>query len=392
MTKRLESVDPDDLRCSVWAMRDALTAVADDGSEEWVGDWATLVPLLVAAGRADLCLGRLVEGHADAMRILGQAETAPREGVYGVWASRSAGTGLRAECRDDTWVLTGELRFASGIDLIDRALVPGWIDPEHHLLFDVPLSDFHPDRDSWPTSAMDGSRSFTCHGKEIPAGEPIGPEDFYLDRPGFAIGGLGPAAVWLGGAERIALLVAEGLLRFSSTTHQLRRLGVIEEALWRAGAAMECAVRAADQGEPAAAAGQIGHARTAVVEAADIALQESAVIVGPAGLSANRRLVRTREDSGDLRPSASPRSGTRGIRPRCRRRGRDRWALSDRRSPRMFSLSSRHTMRARRSGCAWLTLSAPSSGRSESGWRRAGGSWSPRTDVGTRPRSLHWRL
>lgn len=144
---------------------------------------------------------------------------------------------------------------------------------------------------------MDASRSFTCRCDSMLTGDPIGPENFYLDRPGFAIGGLGPAAVWIGGAQSLARLVADGLARLSSTTHQLRRLGLVEEALWRGTAALERASRAADDGRSGgAAASEVVHARTAAVEAADTALLESALIVGPAGLSANRRLIRTRGD------------------------------------------------------------------------------------------------
>ena len=78
-----------------------------------------------------------MEGHADGLRILDQAGGSPAAGVYGVWASRSAGTGLRAGRVAGGWHLSGELRFASGIGLIDRALVPGWVDEDHPLLFDI---------------------------------------------------------------------------------------------------------------------------------------------------------------------------------------------------------------------------------------------------------------
>ena len=44
------------------------------------------------------------------------------------------------------WRLDGELRFASGIDVVDRALLPGWVDADTHLLFDVPADAVEPDR------------------------------------------------------------------------------------------------------------------------------------------------------------------------------------------------------------------------------------------------------
>ena len=93
----------------------------------WTGPLDQLVTALHEVARVDLALARLVEGHADAMRILAQAGAVAGPGVYGVWASRSAGTGAAAVGEGGRWRLTGEVRFASGIGLIDRALVPGWV-------------------------------------------------------------------------------------------------------------------------------------------------------------------------------------------------------------------------------------------------------------------------
>ena len=146
----------------------------------------------------DLALARLVEGHADALRIIDQAGCSPAAGVYGVWASRSAGTGVRAEdASTAAGNSAGELRFASGIGLIDRALVPGWVDEDHHLLFDIDASAAVADESTWRTAAMDASRSFTVV-LDVDGGEPVGPTDFYLQRPGFVVGGLCVAAVWAG--------------------------------------------------------------------------------------------------------------------------------------------------------------------------------------------------
>ena len=66
-----------------------------------------------------------------------EAGAQPTDGVYGVWASRSAGTGVRATQGPEGWRLTGQVRFASGIDVIDRVLLPGWVDDRTHLLFDI---------------------------------------------------------------------------------------------------------------------------------------------------------------------------------------------------------------------------------------------------------------
>lgn len=291
----LRRLDPDQLRSGPASMRHAVESVVAATADVWTADWPDVVRALADVGALDLCLGRLVEGHADAMRILDQAGVSPQSGVYGVWASRSAGTGLRATRDGEGWRLDGELRFASGIDVIDRALVPGWVDDEHHLLFDVAASDFVPDRDSWPTSAMDASRSFTCACDGVPGGEPVGPTDFYLQRPGFAIGGLGPAAVWAGGVALVTEVTVHGVSRFPTTAHQRRRLGLVEQARWQAEVAIRHAATAAERGGDDAA-GEVSHARTAVADACDVVVAASAMIVGPGGLSTNTRLIRARDD------------------------------------------------------------------------------------------------
>ena len=83
-----------DLRTSVTAMRDVVAETVL--GHAWDVPLVPLVAQLFDVGSVDLTLARLVEGHADAVRILGEAGCAARPGLYGVWASRSAGTGLAA--------------------------------------------------------------------------------------------------------------------------------------------------------------------------------------------------------------------------------------------------------------------------------------------------------
>jgi len=284
-------VNADDLRASVDCMREGVRAEAAAGS--WTGSWQDLVDRLVDVARVDLCLARLVEGHADAVRILDQAFALPRPGVYAVWASRSAGTGLRARRTTAGWQLSGELRFASGVDVVDRALVPGWVDERTHLLFDVDAAAFDADRTSWRTPAMDASRSFTVRVHDRVVEEPLGRENFYLERPGFVAGGLGPAAVWVGGAQSVVDLVARGLGRFRPTPHQLRRLGAAREAVWLAETAVARVASSLDGGH---GADDVASARTAAAVAGERVVDEAGRIVGPGGITGDERLARTLAD------------------------------------------------------------------------------------------------
>ena len=146
--------DPEDLRRGI----DQVVGRAD-----WATlDWSALVEALLRVGVTDIPLGRLVEGHVDALRILAQAGCEPRpDRQYGVWASRSAGTGLAAVAGPEGLRLNGTVRFASGAGVIDRALVPVWLDESTHLLVDLATDGLPVDRSQWRTSAMMVSQSHT---------------------------------------------------------------------------------------------------------------------------------------------------------------------------------------------------------------------------------------
>ncbi|MGI8577872.1 MAG: hypothetical protein ACR2KG_08110 [Nocardioidaceae bacterium] len=284
------------IRASPDNMRASLVDLAVGGDGIWTGPLAELTASLVAVARVDLCLARLVEGHADAMRILQEAEVAPLDGVYGVWASRSLGTGVTADQVLDGWQLDGELRFASGVDLIDRALVPAWIDAEHHVLLDIPTSVVTAVPDSWKTTAMDASRSFTVRLPSVTVeARSVGSTDFYLNRPGFVVGGLCVAAVWVGGARQLADLVSASLRPFPTTPHQQRHVGLIEQAAWTVQSLLEHAVAELGPTDEAVSA-QIARVRTAVVTACDEIIAQVPIVVGPGGLSRNVRLGRALAD------------------------------------------------------------------------------------------------
>ncbi len=290
-------VATDKIRSSPQDMRACLRKVVSLGGAAWTADLSELVPVLVEVGRVDLCLARLVEGHCDALRIIQQAQGRPRDGVYGVWASRSAGTGVEAASVDGGWRLTGELRFASGVDLIDRALVPAWLGPDHHVLMDIPADAVDPDPESWQTSAMDASRSLTVRlDAESLDTEPLGPTDFYLKRAGFVVGGLCVAAVWTGGAHQVVDVVTTSVRAFTTTSHQLRRIGMMAQAAWQAQTALDSVVSRLQQLPEEAAAHEIGLARSAVVGACEVVIDEASRVVGPAGLSRDRRLARAVHD------------------------------------------------------------------------------------------------
>lgn len=271
-------------------------------------DWPLLVSSLIALGRTDIPLARLVEGHIDALRILAEAEVEPAAGsLYGVWASRSYATGLRATSAQHGWRLTGTLRFASGAGVLDRALVPVWSGEDTHVLLDMPVNTWPVDTTQWRTSAMAVSRSHTIEldGLDASAECRVAADNWYLDRPGFFPGGVGVAAVWAGGGARILDLVHAAVASAPPAPTRALRLGHMRTELAAAvtlvhAGADRLAALLADDPEAPGDTSQLREVSTEVragVAAAVLRLCEHARrIVGPAGLAYDEDLTRGLHD------------------------------------------------------------------------------------------------
>ena len=168
----------------------------------------------------NLSLGRLAEGHVDALAILDEAGMKPVSGAtYGVWAARTGSDGTTARQESDGWHLTGQKPFCSGNGVIDRALVTADA-PDGYRLFDVTLDEHvvATHQDSWVAVGMADSLSDTLEfgGPSIPGNLAIGGPDFYLARPGFWVGAIGVAACWYGGAKALVDHVTDTLPPISS--------------------------------------------------------------------------------------------------------------------------------------------------------------------------------
>lgn len=272
--------------------------------------WSELVEGLLRVGATDIPLGRLVEGHVDALRILQQAGTDPRPGArYGVWASRSAGTGVSAVADGDRLRLNGVMRFASGAGLLDRALVPVWLDAATHLLVDLEVADLPVDRSHWRTAAMQVSQTHSVVVADVGVSshDVIGPPGFYLERAGFLPGGVGVAAVWTGGLVRVLDVTASALGQRVVSTTQAVRLGRARQRLVTALAVVRTAGRRLDQlmeglraGEQAspAVAGVCAECRAVVADAAVNAIADIRALAGPAALAFDIDLGRALDDLG----------------------------------------------------------------------------------------------
>jgi alkylation response protein AidB-like acyl-CoA dehydrogenase len=169
-----------------------------------LGDTWRRFAVLAEAASIDLSLGRLCEGHADALAIIAESGNVPSPGAsYGVWASRSRSANTFAHRVNGGWSLSGSKEFCSGARIIDRALVTAASD-EGYLLFDIDVAEQVTCviEDSWPAIGMADSQSETLEfgGVAIPESALVGPPEFYVQRPGFWFGAAGVAACWFGGA------------------------------------------------------------------------------------------------------------------------------------------------------------------------------------------------
>jgi alkylation response protein AidB-like acyl-CoA dehydrogenase len=196
------------------AFDDVVRTQGDNLPLPGAGETWVLFQSLAKWAAQDLSLGRLVEGHTDAMGILAEAgKQAVSPGAsYGVWAARSRTGGTTACLEADGWHLAGHKAFCSGSGLIDRALVTADT-PDGYRLFDIEVAQQVTSSrlDSWQAVGMADSMSETLEfgGPAVPADRVVGAPGFYLDRPGFWFGAVAVAACWYGGAAGLVESVLE---------------------------------------------------------------------------------------------------------------------------------------------------------------------------------------
>jgi alkylation response protein AidB-like acyl-CoA dehydrogenase len=198
------------------------------------GNTAERHAALYEFGRADLSIARLAEAHTDAAAIFAEAGRAISPGLlYGVWASDGPGGRLELSRRPNGTIrLDGIKRYCTGAPLLDAALVTAH-DGDELLLVDVRLTEpgLAIDVGAWASPAFSATATATVgfEGVVVKEGDLLGPSRWYLDRPGFWHGALGPAACWAGGAAGLVDAARE-LNR--QDPHAKAQLGALEAADW----------------------------------------------------------------------------------------------------------------------------------------------------------------
>lgn len=190
--------------------------------------------LLLEFGREDLSLARLAEAHTDAVAIVREAGRTPAPGtLYGVWAAEGPGSILNLQRQvDASWVLNGAKRYCSGAPLLNCALVTArYLDKSTLVEVSLESPGLTIETKAWATPAFADTATATVYFNEVhlPPDSVVGHDDWYLTRPGFWHGALGPAACWAGGA--IGLVDAARDLN-RRDPHSQAQLGALEANAW----------------------------------------------------------------------------------------------------------------------------------------------------------------
>ena len=227
-----------------------------------------LLQVLRHVGRGNLAVGRVYEGHLNALLLIQQLGSAAQVARYaadaragllfGMWNTENPAEGVHLEALPNgRYRLRGAKTFASGAGQLARPLITGAL-PEGQgwQLFVLPADSQPPvlDRSFWRPLGMRATASFRADltGLEIGPEDLIGPPNAYYQQPAFSGGAIRFAAVQLGGAEAVFEETRSFLRGLGRTDdpYQRQRLGEMAIALesglhWLRGAAENAARPAA---------------------------------------------------------------------------------------------------------------------------------------------------
>lgn len=292
-----------ELRAAIAGRSAALRSLADPTDADAL---LALLRLLYDTGRADLPLGRLFEGHVDALQIVSRygddaQRVALASGVadgaaLGVWNAELAGEPLRL----DGLRLSGGKSFASGAGLLSHALVT--VDQEggrQLILLDLARTPPAIDRSFWRVVGMQRSETHVVrwHDAAIDPEDLIGAPGDYVREPWFSGGALRFTAVQAGGIAALVDRTRDHLVAVgrAADPHQAGRLA----ALYGAAEVAAGAVRTAAMGwfgTEAARLPLVAAARAAVYEAGARALGLAQEAVGVQALFVDQPLAATITD------------------------------------------------------------------------------------------------
>ncbi|MEO8774417.1 MAG: acyl-CoA dehydrogenase family protein, partial [Gelidibacter sp.] len=204
-----------------------------------------LFAFLFEVGKMDLSVGRLYEGHINALLLidnygnLKQKERYFKEAsdgkLFGVWNTENPKEGLRINVDDisKTYKLKGSKTFCSGALNIDRPIVTAQTENGVQMVV-LDLDKEHSLKEDWSQWDPVGMRpSVSCRidftAMIIAEDNFLGEANDYYKEPFFSWGAVRFSTVQLGGAQKIANVMLEHLQKIhrSKNPHQQFRIGKI---------------------------------------------------------------------------------------------------------------------------------------------------------------------
>ncbi len=298
---------------SVWVEPDVASRMAScaphvDEALTLAGELSHLGPLigrsswpvlstLATIGSLDLTVARAIEPHLDAVAIITQsahtetsAPSYPHSATWGVFASSPPGTRVLAEPQlgADAWTLTGVKPWCSLADRLSHALITASVPDGRQQLFAVDLhqASVVAEMAQWKAHGLPEITTGTVHldGAE---GHPVGPAGWYLERPGFAWGGIAVAAIWFGAAAALAGALWATATKRAPDQIGLMHMGSCDIALHGALLTLQSAARTMDEPQvsPQDAAILAARTRSCVAEAAERVVTTVGHALGPGPLA-----------------------------------------------------------------------------------------------------------
>lgn len=211
------------------------------------GNTTELLMLLKEIGRGNLAIGRVYEGHVNALQLIQtfatpeQIETyaadAIRDKIFGVWNAEAADGVKIIPLDNGKYLLQGSKTFASGCGYVERPFVNGALPDGSWQMCIVPMEKVETviDRDWWQPSGMKATVSYKVDftGIELEHNFLIGNPGDYFRQPWLSAGVIRFAAVQLGGAEALFNTTRQYLQELNRTSHpnQQERLGKMAIAI-----------------------------------------------------------------------------------------------------------------------------------------------------------------
>ena len=274
-----------------------------------------MLRILKDVGRGSLPVGRIYEGHVNALRLIYSfGTTAQRERwskdarnghVFGIWNTGTAGEDVELEeIPGGEFSLRGAKVFASGAELVTRPIISAKT-PEggsQLIVLEPGEEGMEFDRTRWNPMGMVGSISHRLDvtGTKVSGKALLGDPDVYSQQPWLSAGAMRFAAVQLGGAEALLEITRRHLQATGRTEHPYQEERVSKMLmdcesgdLWLAGAAGRAAL---EESHPEKLVHYVGMMRTAIEGICFRTIQNAQQCIGLQGMLKPHPLERTCRD------------------------------------------------------------------------------------------------